>query len=53
LPGFSIWELQRPDSAVYWYNRVIAEDKTGEFTARSLFVLADLNRGSGKIDSAR
>lgn len=53
LAGLFYLELQRPDSAVYWYNRVIAEDKTGEFTARSLFVLADLNRGSGKIDSAK
>ena len=52
LAGLFYLELQRPDSAVYWYNRVIGGDKTGEFTPRSLFVLADLRRASGNADSS-
>jgi tetratricopeptide (TPR) repeat protein len=52
LAGLFYLELQRPDSAVYWYNRVIAGDKTGEFTPRSLFVLADLRRAPGNADSS-
>ena len=47
LAGIFYLELDRQDSATFWFNRVIEEGGKSEYAQRSLFTLAEISRTSG------
>lgn len=46
LAGIFYLELDRQDSAMFWFNRVIEEGGKSEYAQRSLFTLAEISRTS-------
>ncbi|HTX18385.1 MAG TPA: tetratricopeptide repeat protein [Bacteroidota bacterium] len=50
LAGIFYLELDRQDSAQYWFQRVIDEGGKSEVAERSLFTLAEIARTSGATD---
>ena len=50
LAGIFYLEIDRQDSALYWFQRVIDEEGKSEFAERSLFTLAEIARTSGATD---
>ena len=50
LAGIFYLEIDRQDSALYWFQRVIDEGGKSEFAERSLFTLAEIARTSGATD---
>lgn len=48
LAGIFFLELERQDSALYWYQQVIDEGKKTDFAPRALFTLAEVLKTGGK-----
>ncbi|HAP35699.1 MAG TPA: hypothetical protein DCQ28_07045, partial [Bacteroidetes bacterium] len=46
LAGLFYLEIQNPDSALVWFNNVVANDPKSEFAPRSLFTIAEIYRGA-------
>ncbi len=52
LGGLFYLDIDQPDSALYWYRRVITESPTSEYAPRSLYTLAEIYRTVKKKDAA-
>lgn len=44
LGGLFFLELQIPDSAVYWYSKVIQDDPNSDYAPRALYTIAEIYR---------
>jgi tetratricopeptide (TPR) repeat protein len=44
-------DIDQPDSAMYWYQKVITEHPASEYAPRALYTLAEIYRTVGKKDS--
>ncbi|MDD8019541.1 MAG: tetratricopeptide repeat protein, partial [Bacteroidota bacterium] len=42
LAGLFFIELQKPDSALYWYNNIVISNRQSDFTPRSLYTIAEI-----------
>ncbi|HTR81004.1 MAG TPA: tetratricopeptide repeat protein [Bacteroidota bacterium] len=54
LGGIFYLEIEKQDSALYWYQRVVGEGGKNEYADRSLFTMAEISRTSpekGKLKS--
>jgi tetratricopeptide (TPR) repeat protein len=49
LAGVFYLELERQDSALFWYQRVINEGGETEYAPRALFTLAEIFKASGSV----
>ncbi|MDE3056474.1 MAG: tetratricopeptide repeat protein [Bacteroidota bacterium] len=44
-------DIEQPDSALYWYQKVVTESPLSEYAPRALYTLADIYRSAEKKDT--